>query len=74
MNAPGCSYPIPRAGTQDWSTLALMFRGMAQEAHMRSNEIRALDDPEDDRVRAVAASHSSAYHFAAQMIETQFPT
>ncbi len=70
-NAPGCSYPIPRVGTEDWPTLAAMFRGMAEEAHLRSCEIRALDCPEDDQRRAVAAATSSAYSFAALMIDNQ---
>lgn len=68
-NAPGCSYPIPRAGSQDWPALSAMFRGMAEKAQLRSQEIRALDDPEDDQVRAVAAAYASAYHFAAHMID-----
>ncbi len=72
VNAPGCNYPIPKAGTQDWLTLIAMFRGMAIEAQERANQIRAIDDPEEDIRRAKAEATSSAYAFAAQMIDLQY--
>ncbi len=71
MNAPGCNYPVPLIGSKDWPALAAMFRGMGREAHMRAMEIRALDDPEEDKRRAETAAYASAYHFAALMIECQ---
>ncbi len=72
INAPGCSYPIPKTGTQDWVTLIAMFRGMSIEAQARANEIRDLDNPKEDIRRAKAQSTADAYAFAAQMVELQY--
>lgn len=60
-------YPIPHVGTQDWLTLAAMFRGMASESQLRANDLTRPDD-----MRAGHQSTADAYLFAAMMIEQQY--
>lgn len=66
MNAPGCRYPIPPRGSQDWGSLIAMFKGMALDSEMRANDLTRSDE-----MRASSAATAAAYGFAALMIEIQ---
>ena len=65
-NAPGCDYPIPKAGSKNWTALAEMFRGLARRANSRANELTR-----EESLRALAAGTRDAYAFSALMIDTQ---
>lgn len=64
---PGVDYPIPRAGSQDWSGLVLMLKGMAENSQLRADELTR-----PDVLRAESRATAAAYHFAALMIEQQY--